>query len=155
MYVKFSKLFSLFCFVFRNRISLYSPGCPETHSVHQTGLELRNVPASASQVLGLKAWATNAQLSCSLKQHYSVVLGTFRVVQPISKTIPILQNSSWVYETTLFLYSLKVPSNYASVSISSTGTAYGWNYSVFYAVACLFNVVWLYIVPSHVTCPSF
>jgi hypothetical protein len=31
------------------------------HSVNQAGLELRNLPASASQVLGLKAWATNAR----------------------------------------------------------------------------------------------
>jgi hypothetical protein len=44
----------LFCFVFRDRVSLYSPGCPGTHSVAQAGLELRNPPASASQVLGLK-----------------------------------------------------------------------------------------------------
>jgi hypothetical protein len=49
----------LFCFVlfvflvFRGRVSLYSPGCPGTHFVDQAGLELRNLPASASQVLGL------------------------------------------------------------------------------------------------------
>jgi hypothetical protein len=59
----------LFCFgfwvwfglvwFFRDRISLCSPGCPETHSVGQAGLELRNPPASASRVLGLKACATN------------------------------------------------------------------------------------------------
>jgi hypothetical protein len=36
----------------------YSPGCPGTHFVDQAGLELRNPPASASQVLGLKACAT-------------------------------------------------------------------------------------------------
>jgi hypothetical protein len=41
--------------VFRDRVSLYSPGCPGTHFVDQAGLELRNPPASASQVLGLKA----------------------------------------------------------------------------------------------------
>ncbi|GAB1302366.1 Kinesin-like protein KIF11 [Apodemus speciosus] len=41
-------------------VSLYSPGCPGTHSVDQAGLELRNPPASASQVLGLKACATTA-----------------------------------------------------------------------------------------------
>jgi hypothetical protein len=41
-------------FVFRDRASLYSPGCPGTHSVDQAGLELRNPLASASQVLGLK-----------------------------------------------------------------------------------------------------
>jgi hypothetical protein len=46
--------------VFRDRVSLYSPGCPGTHSVDQAGLKLRNLPASASQVLGLKACATNA-----------------------------------------------------------------------------------------------
>ena len=49
-------------FFFRDRVSLYSPGCPGTHSVDQAGLELRDLPASASQVLGLKAWATTVQL---------------------------------------------------------------------------------------------
>jgi hypothetical protein len=48
-------------FDFRGRVSLYSPGCPGTHSVDQAGLELRNLPASASQVLGLKACATTAR----------------------------------------------------------------------------------------------
>jgi hypothetical protein len=48
----------LFIFVFRDRVSLCSPGCPGTHSVDQAGLKLRNPPASASQVLGLKACAT-------------------------------------------------------------------------------------------------
>jgi hypothetical protein len=43
-------------------VSLCSPGYPETHSVEQAGLEHINPPASASQVLGLKACATTAQL---------------------------------------------------------------------------------------------
>jgi hypothetical protein len=43
---------------FRDRVSLCSPGCPGTHSVDQAGLKLRNPPASASEVLGLKACAT-------------------------------------------------------------------------------------------------
>jgi hypothetical protein len=34
------------------------PDCPGTHFVDQAGLELRNPPASASQVLALKACAT-------------------------------------------------------------------------------------------------
>ena len=38
----------LFVLVFRDRVSLYSPGCPGTHSVDQAGLELRNPSASAS-----------------------------------------------------------------------------------------------------------
>jgi hypothetical protein len=57
--------FVLFCFwvfvclfVFRDRVSLCSPGYPGTHFVDQAGLELRNLPASASQVLGLKVCAT-------------------------------------------------------------------------------------------------
>jgi hypothetical protein len=49
-------------FVFQDRVSLCSPGCPGTHSVDQAGLELRNPPASASQVLGLKACTTTALL---------------------------------------------------------------------------------------------
>jgi hypothetical protein len=52
-------VFVLFCFVvFQDRVSLCSPG---THSVDQAGLELRNPPASASQVLGFKACATTVQ----------------------------------------------------------------------------------------------
>jgi hypothetical protein len=47
--------------VFWDRVSLHSRGCPGTHSVDQAGLELRNLPASASRVLGLKACATTAQ----------------------------------------------------------------------------------------------
>jgi hypothetical protein len=55
---------TLFCFVlffvlvFRDRVSLCSPGCPGTHFVDQAGLKLRNPLASASQVLGLKVCAT-------------------------------------------------------------------------------------------------
>jgi hypothetical protein len=45
-------------FFFRERVSLYSPGCPGIHYVDQDGLDLRNPPASASRVLGLKACAT-------------------------------------------------------------------------------------------------
>jgi hypothetical protein len=48
--------FGFFGFLaFRDRVFLCSPGCPGTHSVAQAGLELRNPPASASQVLGSKA----------------------------------------------------------------------------------------------------
>jgi hypothetical protein len=60
--------FWVFCFfvfvfgflVFRDRVSLYSLGCPGTHSIDQAGLELRNLPVSAYQVLGLKTCTTTA-----------------------------------------------------------------------------------------------
>jgi hypothetical protein len=42
---------------FQDRVSLCSFDCPGTHSVDQTGPELRDLPASASGVLGYKACA--------------------------------------------------------------------------------------------------
>jgi hypothetical protein len=65
--IYFSFLFvCLFCFVFRDRVSLCSPGCLRTHFVDQASLELRNPPASASQMLGLKACTTTARRYFSL-----------------------------------------------------------------------------------------
>jgi hypothetical protein len=55
--------FFFFFWFFQDRVSLYGPGCPGAHFVDQAGLELRNLPVSASQVLGLKACATTP--SCS------------------------------------------------------------------------------------------
>jgi hypothetical protein len=57
-----SSLILFFFFFSGDRVSPCSPGCPGTHSVDQAGLELRNLPASASQVPGLKACATTARL---------------------------------------------------------------------------------------------
>ena len=54
----------LFCFLFfvclffQDRVSLCCSGCPGTHFVDQAGFKLRNPPASASQMLGLKECAT-------------------------------------------------------------------------------------------------
>ena len=61
-------LFVCFLFwFFSDRVSLCSPGCPGTHSVDQAGLELRNLPASASQMLGWKACPTTAWIAHCLK----------------------------------------------------------------------------------------
>ena len=88
----------LFFLVFQDRVSLCSPGCPGIHFVDQAGLELRNPPASASRVLGLKACATTPgdrtvflselcgynwvcgnfflkQHSCIISIHFSVTFG--------------------------------------------------------------------------------
>ena len=48
------------CVCFPDRVSPCSLGCPGTHSVDQAGLEVRNLPPSASQLLGLKVCATTA-----------------------------------------------------------------------------------------------
>jgi hypothetical protein len=42
---------------FRDKVSLYSPGCPETQWTRLAS-KIRNPPASASRVLGLKEFAT-------------------------------------------------------------------------------------------------
>ena len=94
---RYGKGFFCFCFcfcffvfvffvVFRDRVSLYNPGCSGTHFVDQAGLELRNPPASASQVLGLKACATTAWLIWeSFKSHGVTVRQHWKV--------PMVQNS--------------------------------------------------------------
>ena len=55
--------FVILFFFLRDRVSLCSPDCAGTHSVGQAVLELRNLPASASQKLGLKACTTSARLN--------------------------------------------------------------------------------------------
>jgi hypothetical protein len=57
-------LFIYLFLVFRDRVFLCSLGYSGTHSVDQAGLELRNLPASASQVLGLKVCTTTAHYKC-------------------------------------------------------------------------------------------
>jgi hypothetical protein len=49
--------------LFIDRDSVCGAGYPGTHSVDQTGLKFRDLPASASWVLGLKAYTTTAWLS--------------------------------------------------------------------------------------------
>ena len=51
-------VFFVCLFVFGSRVSLYIPGCPGPPFVDQAGLELRNLPASAFQVMGLNVCAT-------------------------------------------------------------------------------------------------
>jgi hypothetical protein len=53
--MKFSFLSILFMFVCFSKIRFF---CPGTHSVVQAGLELRDLPASASQALGAKVCVT-------------------------------------------------------------------------------------------------
>ena len=44
--------------VFQDRVSLYSPCCPGTSSVHQLALNSQNLPSSASRVLETRVCAT-------------------------------------------------------------------------------------------------
>jgi hypothetical protein len=57
LYINF-QFFFFFWFFETGFLCVVLAGCSGTRSVHQAGLELRNPPASASQVLGLKACAT-------------------------------------------------------------------------------------------------
>jgi hypothetical protein len=75
--------FFFFLLVFRGRISLYSPGCPGTHFVDQAGLELRNPPASAFPVLGLKACST-----MSAQSSFRGQIETSKFALPYEETFP-------------------------------------------------------------------
>jgi hypothetical protein len=57
-------------FFFRDRVSLCSPGCPETHSVDQAGLELRNPPASASSARNPTSLSSGHMSFCQRRPVY-------------------------------------------------------------------------------------
>jgi hypothetical protein len=67
----------------RQNFSLCIPGYPGTHSIGQAGLELRDPPATASKVLGLKVCTTSAQsaLEISNRTHCSLYLLTYSALQ--------------------------------------------------------------------------
>jgi hypothetical protein len=59
-------IFCCCCCLFLETVFLCSPGCPGAHSVDQDSFELRDPPASASRVLGLKAGTTMPDTGPSL-----------------------------------------------------------------------------------------
>jgi hypothetical protein len=83
-----------FVFVFlvlQDRVSPCSPGCPGTHFVDQVGLELRNLPASTSRVLGLKACATTPGFNDAFKlKAYSPKVNGFVAQDPSLGSPPTL-----------------------------------------------------------------
>jgi len=60
------KLISSFLSVLKQSFPIY-PGCPGTYSVDQDGLKFRDLPPSASRVLGLRESATTAYPNFFLK----------------------------------------------------------------------------------------
>ena len=62
--------------VFPGKVLLCSLGCPGTHSVDQAGLELRDLPASASQVCLLYTSDAADDMQC-------VDLGGRRIIKKI------------------------------------------------------------------------
>jgi hypothetical protein len=88
--------FFLFLFFFPDRVSLCSPDCPGTHSVDQASLELRNPPASASQVLGLKVCATTAQpVLISLESLFSLTTDVQLLLLTLLKNNWLLAVTMW------------------------------------------------------------
>jgi hypothetical protein len=78
-----------------------SPGCPGTYSVDQAGLELRNPPAFASRVLGLKACNTIARFTFLFCQSFSgsqklLFWKTFVNVKVFAAALELLDESSEV-----------------------------------------------------------
>jgi hypothetical protein len=93
----------LFCFVFWDRVSLCSPGSPGTHFVDQAGLELRNPPASASLVLGLKACATTVRVIIWFIYN---IYGRYLILLMFSNTISICDTPSFFFYFTSILHWL-------------------------------------------------
>jgi hypothetical protein len=86
--------------LFWDRVSLYSPGCPGIHFVDQAGLELGNPPASASQVLGLKACIT--MYGCKITSYFPF----FHIYFEYVCTVPISENAARSYDFTPLLLFL-------------------------------------------------
>ena len=55
-------LFVCLCWFLRLGFSVYNPDYPRTHSVDRAGLELRKSPASVSQELGSRVYASMSGL---------------------------------------------------------------------------------------------
>ena len=95
-------------------VSLCSPDCPGAHIVDQAGLELRNLPASASLVLGSKVCTTTPSPQVTfLKYTFDFNLpvkhhaGTIQTLSNLSSnlaremfmpTFPSQKLRPWVYE---------------------------------------------------------
>jgi hypothetical protein len=102
----------LFVFVFRDRVSLYSHGCPGAHFVDQAGLELRNPPASASRVLGLKACATTLGRTCSFMcSNHSQIIQIWRWAssEPWIRAVPGYYLSSSACQLSIICTRVKSP----------------------------------------------
>ena len=93
-------------YVFRDRVSLCSPGSPRTHSVDQAGLELRNPSASVSLPLPeLKACATMpgpghflaALCYYQLGFHYGLGIGVYLACH--IKFVSFIRNYSFLYHS--------------------------------------------------------
>ena len=63
-------------FIFQGRVFIGGPSFPGTHSIEQGGFKLRDLSASASQVLRIKVGATTTCLFLCILYHYSYVQHT-------------------------------------------------------------------------------
>jgi hypothetical protein len=121
--------FFFFFLVFRDRVSPCSPGCPGTHFVDQAGLELRNPPASASRVLGLKAYATTPGKG-SVSNLDSIILQLYRLHKPVSYLgkgeanniyylLGVTTRCVCIHESALYIHSFNIFTRYLPRSQAS------------------------------------
>lgn len=83
----------LFCFFETGRVSLCSPGCQRTHSLHETGLKLTETLLCASWVLELKVDVTTWLLQSFLRALYLKLYPTWELsasLSAISQPLPPL-----------------------------------------------------------------
>jgi hypothetical protein len=104
--------------VFRDRVSLYSLDCPGTHSVDQAGLELRNPPASASQVLGFKVCATTPGYNLHLHtlNYFWIIMISINLINSKSNYLSLEKQTKRVWRDAQWLGALTaLPENLGSI----------------------------------------
>jgi hypothetical protein len=107
-------LFLPFFLVFQDRVSLCSPGCLGTHFVDQAGLELRNLPASASQALEeLKVCATTPRDLSAFKTDKNT--SPCQGLSPPSECYTVLG-----HQTLILIFQMLVHSSTAPMPFSSS-----------------------------------
>ena len=77
------------CCFFGDRVSLCISGCSGTHFVDQAGLELRNLPASASWMLWLKVCATTPGFFLNTIIHVSHTLHCVTTSRKLKSWVPV------------------------------------------------------------------
>jgi hypothetical protein len=145
--VDYFHFFFVCLFVFRDRVSPYSPGC---HFVDQAGLELRDPPASASQVLGLSMLYSKERYFISLslipEQKFKNQIH-FQIFQMVSISLLRIPHKTLYLLSLNFFIGQEIRSLDSSKFLTRDKDQYHYHQGIttlYKAVACSWNLPTLY-----------